>query len=140
MAIDNAKAIELGKLRRYVKAGKHHKRPFTSDVLTPLEISTVVQQVGGMKAANVSGAADAYGDEIAAVIERALDHKINRLGFEGEMRRLVKRRLTDAFKSGAGIEDDGDLIPEMTSAINEEVATHYASIANMSQEIYAVID
>jgi len=37
----NAKSTEIGKLRRFVKAGKHHKRPFRSDVLTLEEIKAV---------------------------------------------------------------------------------------------------
>lgn len=35
---DGLKAVELRKLRHFIRAGKHHKRPFHSDVLTPKEI------------------------------------------------------------------------------------------------------
>ena len=36
---ESDKALELAKLRRYIKNGKHLKRSFTSDILTPLEIA-----------------------------------------------------------------------------------------------------
>ena len=33
------KAVEYAKLRRYINNGKHLKRPFESDILTPMEIA-----------------------------------------------------------------------------------------------------
>ncbi len=38
---DDMKALEMGRLRRYVKKGKHLKRPFQSDILTLTEIEGV---------------------------------------------------------------------------------------------------
>jgi hypothetical protein len=132
------KAIELARLRRYVRKGNHHRRAFTSDILTLNEINQFIKEVD-MRKANVSPEADAYGDEIAAVIERALDGEISRLEFESEMRTLVRLRLTEAFVAGANIKQD-DLTAAMQEAINEDIAIHFASIANMSQEIYAALD
>jgi hypothetical protein len=41
-ATDDAKALEIDRLRRYAAKGKHLKRPFTSDILTPIEILGVI--------------------------------------------------------------------------------------------------
>ena len=39
----DAKATELSKLKRYVKKGRHKKRPFQSDILTTEEIAATVK-------------------------------------------------------------------------------------------------
>jgi hypothetical protein len=39
---EDEKALELARLRRYVKNGTHQKRPFASDILTGAEIATEV--------------------------------------------------------------------------------------------------
>lgn len=44
--MSEAKAAEIGKLRRFIASGGHLKRPFHSDVLTPLEIDGIMMQEG----------------------------------------------------------------------------------------------
>ena len=44
---EDTRAIEIARLRRYASKGKHLKRPFTSDILTPLEISGVIAEEVG---------------------------------------------------------------------------------------------
>ena len=47
---ENQKAVEVGRLKRYVKAGKHLKRPFESDVLTPIEVLYYTEEAAGQDA------------------------------------------------------------------------------------------
>ncbi len=67
---DATKAAELRRLRQYVKKGKHHKRPFTSDILTPAEIDEVAK--AAPKKRPYDRELRAIEDEGAAQITKAL--------------------------------------------------------------------
>jgi hypothetical protein len=44
---DDAKSTEIARLKSYAKKGKHIKRPFTSDILTPYEIALITAEEVG---------------------------------------------------------------------------------------------
>lgn len=147
---DNAaKQAEISQFRRWIK-----KRPyadiksFTAHYIDDEEkalIATEYQNEDAVKVAKDTRAketkqmADDYANEIAALLDQALDNDIDRSGLRVALRNLAMETHTAIFKMNANIQDDELLNPQEERAVKQILDIEYEAIDRMVKELYGAI-
>jgi hypothetical protein len=131
---DTLKSAELARLHTFITNGRHLKRQFKSDVLTPAEIDREIVAISGRKQVKDHG--EEYARAIGEIIEQAVDGKLDAKEMEAQWRQLAYATHSQAFRRGMGLGNDEALMPSEEDAFMELLSTEYDAIERTTGELF----
>lgn len=144
-----AKNAELAQFRRWIK-----KRPyadvksFTAHYISDEDKQIIVSEYQNGDALKVAKdtrikqtkeLADDYANEIAGLVDQALDNDIDRPQLRAALRNVALKSHTAIFKLNANIPDDSTLTQAEDKAVKRILEVEYEAIDRMVRELYSAI-